>query len=343
MGTQRSKRSIGPIVGLLVGVAAVSILAIWSGLEAVYETLRQAGWALLLLCLLEPPSQLIAALAWRNLFPPRRKPPVWPAFWASWIGHAINLLLPVATVGGEIVKARVLTFWSSSTVDAYSTMIVDKTVQSITVLLWAVIGIVILAVIVPDKEIVLWATAGAALLGLGIGGFLALQLLGPFSHFARFVARLVGPDRLRRLTGGAQAFDEAIRAIYRRPKDVAVACGYLMARHLWLVVDILLAAYLLGQPIGLWEAVLLRALVTGIVGLSFAIPSSLGFQEGGFIAVGALLGHPPEFMLALSLASRVREVVPAVPLLFYWQHLEGRALFRRRLAKAQVSSGSPEA
>ena len=337
MATAQPRISIGPIVGLMVGMAAIIGLFVWYGLEDVYKSISHAGWGLLLLCLLDPPNQLISALGWRALFPPRRRPPVMPTLWASWIGDAVNLLLPVATVGGEIVKARVLSFRSSSTVDAYSTMMVDKTVQAITILLWALIGIVMLVLMVPNNGVIIWACLGALLFSLGIGGFVALQLFGSFSYFARLVARIIGPERLQHLTGGAQEFDAAVRAIYRRPKDVAIACAYLMIRQLWLVTDIMLAAYLMGQPIGLGEAILLKALVTAIVAFSFAIPAGLGFQEGGFIAVGALLGYPPELMLALSLASRVREVLPAIPFLIHWQHLEGRALFRRHLAQIKAA------
>jgi hypothetical protein len=58
----------------------------------------------------------------------------------------------------------------------------------------------------------------------------------------------------------------------------------------------------------------------------------LGIQEGSFVALGALVGMPPDVALATSLASRVREIVSGVPGLVAWQYVEGRGLWRRRAA-----------
>ena len=62
----------------------------------------------------------------------------------------------------------------------------------------------------------------------------------------------------------------------------------------------------------------------------FAIPGSLGVQEGGFLLLAPLAGLRPETALALSLAKRAREVLLGVPGLWYL-HLSERG-WRRRLA-----------
>ncbi len=63
-------------------------------------------------------------------------------------------------------------------------------------------------------------------------------------------------------------------------------------------------------------------------GAAFAVPAGLGVQEGTFMVTGALVGLPPEVSLSLSLASRVREIVPSIPGLVAWQVSEGRALLQ---------------
>ena len=131
---------------------------------------------------------------------------------------------------------------------------------------------------------------------------------------------------------GAAELDHAIGAIYRRPGALFVAVALRFGARTVLVGEVVLAAHLMGYSLGLAEAVLIKGLIIGLRGASFAVPGGLGIQEAGYVAIGVLLGMPADLMLALSLATRVREVVPSIPFLLAWQHDEGRALWRRRSA-----------
>ena len=90
-----------------------------------------------------------------------------------------------------------------------------------------------------------------------------------------------------------------------------------MAAEVWLV------AWLLGYPIGLAEAVMLNSLAVALRGAAFAVPAGIGVQEGGYIVVGALVGLPPDVMLAISLATRLGELIEGLPGLLAWQYAEG--------------------
>lgn len=327
-------------VGLLIGLTAVCLTVAWQGLATVAGLLAEAGWGILLVCLFAPPDQLLGSEAWRVLFPRDRRPRVLETLVASWTGSAVNTLLPVATIGGEMVKARIIALMSHSGRDAVSTMVVDKTLQASTVLLWGSIGIAMLAAIAPNDWVVVGVVIGAVLLGLGIAGFIWVQHLGSLSVLARFVDRASGTGKWSALVDDAGETDAAIRAIYRRPTAVAGAVIYRLAGHVWLVGEVLLAAHLMGHTIGLTEAVLLKGVVVAIRAFSFAIPAGLGVQEGGYVAIGILLGMPGELMLAVSLVSRVREMLPRIPFLLVWQHYEGRALWRKREAAREAEPGT---
>ena len=86
--------------------------------------------------------------------------------------------------------------------------------------------------------------------------------------------------------------------------------------------EVWLACYLLGHPIGLIEAIMLKSLTSIITDLAFIIPNGYGVQEGGYLVLGVLVGLTAEFALALSLATRVRELIIDIPGLLYWQHIE---------------------
>ncbi len=313
-------------IGLLIGLAALVLLFAWQGVATVIGLLGEAGWSLLLVCLFSPPHHLLGSEAWRRLFPADRRPWVARTLLASWMGTAVNSLLPVATIGGEVVKARVLTLWSVPGVDTASTAIVDKTVQAIVVLVWSLIGIAILATVAPDGKVVTGALIGAALLALGIGGFIAIQVGATVPFFARAAAKAAGTEYWEKLVRGAADLNAAIRAIYRRPGTVALAVALRLTGRLVLVGEVLLAAHLMGHPIGFAEAVLIKGLIGAVRGASFAVPGGLGLQEGGYIGIGILLGMPAQLMLAISLATRVREIVPDIPFLLAWQHTEARAV-----------------
>lgn len=321
------------LIGLLAGLSVTSGLLVWSGFDQVLAILTTAGWSLLLVILLAPPEALLASEAWRCLFPVGRRPKLWPTLRASWIGMAVNTLLPVATIGGEIVKARVLMLSGPAPSDVAAATIVDKTVQAIVILVWGLIGIAILAALTPDERILWGGLIAAMALAFGIGGFVAVQLLGSFSFLAGASARLMRGFRGPGWTSAGAVLDQAIRDVYRRPIVIAQACGLRLASQLWLVSEVLSTTYLLGHAIGLEQAIILRALISAVRGLSFLVPAGLGLQEGAYIALGSLMGSPADVMLALSLASRLREIGPAVPLLLLWQQLEGRTLWRRHKAR----------
>jgi putative membrane protein len=317
------------VIGLLIGLAALGALFVWQGLETVVALLAEAGWSLLLICLFSPVDQMFGAEAWRRLFPPARRPRFWRTFLASAMGSAVNTLLPVATIGGEVAKARVLTLWSHAGNDTISTTVVDKTVQALVVLIWGLVGIALLPVVAPGSGVVAGALIGAAILAFGIAGFVAAQLAGSFSFFAGLGGRFAKGKWMQSMSSGAAATDSATRAIYRRPGAIAGAVVIRLAARIAMVGEVLLAAHLMGHPISIIDAVLIKGLVVGLRGVAFAVPGAIGVQEGAFVGIGLLIGLPADLMLAVSLATRVREIAPAIPFLVLWQHVEGRAIWRR--------------
>jgi len=67
---------------------------------------------------------------------------------------------------------------------------------------------------------------------------------------------------------------------------------------------------------------------------AFVIPQAVGVQEGAYILLGAGFGLTPDMSLALSLLKRGRDLAIGLPAIAIWQTLEGRALWRRRSARA---------
>ena len=81
--------------------------------------------------------------------------------------------------------------------------------------------------------------------------------------------------------------------------------------------------HLLGSPVDWSDALLLESLGQAIRGAAFAIPGSLGVQEGGYLLLAPVVGLAPSTALALSLAKRAREILLGVPGLLYLRFANG--------------------
>ncbi len=326
-------------IGFAVGIGLLTALFAWRGIDTVADLLLQAGAAILLVCLFDPLAQALSAESWRCLFPPALRPGRWRILAASWMGSAVNSLLPVATIGGEIVKARVLILWSHPGAETAAAMTVDKTVQAIAVVLWGLIGAAVLVAVVGESEIAVGVLVGAALLTGGIAGYILVQVRGGFSAIARRIARFVDAEGDLALVENARAMERAMREIYRHPARILWSTALRLAERVVLAGEIVVVGYLMGVPIGLAEAVILKGVIGAVRGMSFAVPAGLGVQEGGFVAIGALMGMSPDLMIAVSLATRVREIVPSIPMILAWQAVEGRTLMRRGRKAAPGPTG----
>ena len=323
---------IASYIGLVIGLVVLTGLVVSEGIADITGLLFATGWALLWVPAIWFPTVLMNARCWQLLFARDHAPTFFQAFYAQWMGRAVNTLLPVASIGGEVVKARVLTLWGIDGTHAAASAVVDKTVQVITIIVWGVIGVSLLAGMALDDELVITALIGMALLGAGVAGFFVVQKAGIFGIVARSAHKMTKSDYVGGFVDKAEAVDLIVRQVYARHGQLAAATSWRMAALILQSGEVWLAAYLLGFPISIAEAVMLKSLSSTLSDAAFVVPNSYGVQEGAFVVLGGLIGMPADMALAVSLAIRIRELIIDVPGLVFWQHAEGRALFRRRKA-----------
>ena len=318
----------GLLLGLL-GLVAASALVIYQGAEPVIATFASARWGLLWVALYHVAPMLANARAWQVLLPGRVQPSFSFFAWMVWVREAVNAMLPVARIGGEVAGAWLLTTRGVRKRPAAATLVVDMTMSLVSQVAFTLIGV---SLLVTRGE-------GQSLAdGVGIGLLIALpivvafglvQRIGIFGFLARLF-RLAFGDRFERMVGGAEALDRAVHVIYRRPGRIA-ACG-LWQLFGWLVSsgETWIALVALGHPVGLGDAVMVTALIEAASSSAFLVPGALGVQEGSFLVLGQVLGLPSEVSLALALVRRARDVLVFGPALALWQLGEGRRLLARR-------------
>jgi len=140
-------------------------------------------------------------------------------------------------------------------------------------------------------------------------------------------------------SGNLEGLHETILAIYRDRR--ALLASFLCHLAVWLtgVGEVWLALYFMGVEIGFAEAFIIESLAQAVRSAGFAIPASLGVQEGGYLVFGALVGLGPDVALALSLVRRVRQLIVGVPGLLFWQVMESRRLAERRNRSSSEGKG----
>lgn len=316
-------------LGLLLGILLLIVLVLWQGAVEVFRLLVSTGWSLLWLPLVWLPNMLASTQAWRCLFVKEGAPGFLHSLLAMWMGRAVNDLLPVATIGGEVVKARLITLRGCGGITASASVIVDKTVQVVAVILWGLTGVALLLYLSLDNDLAMLALGGFSVLTLCAAGLFLFQRAGMFGFLAHLGGKLVKTDGWESVRHNAREVDAVVYATYARRRRFVTAC---LLKTLGLALqstEVWLGCYLLGYPVDIAEALMLRSLTATMSDVAFIIPNAYGVQEGAFIITGALIGLPPEACLALSLALRIRDIILDPTGLLALHHIESKRIMQR--------------
>lgn len=321
-------------LGLTVGGGLLALLFQRLGAAATWAEFL-AVWPVSLLVL--PWFMLPLAAAgesWRRLFPRTQRPPRMAGTYLTWLGLGVNWLLPVAMVGGELVKLRLGLKRGWRPAALVASLVGDKTAQVTTQLLFGLLGLALLAGLGGRLDAGWQALLGLGLFALAVYAFYRMQQGGLFGGLARRLAVLAGVGGRGVRTSG-QRVDASLRRMYRRRRAWWAALAWRMLFRVLLAFEIWLVFRWLGQPIGVAEAVALEALAQGARAAAFFVPAGIGAQEGGLVTAGLVLGLPGETLLAAALVKRVRELVIGGAGLLAWQCEEAGRLWRDRRPAAR--------
>ena len=315
-----------PLAAGLAGLALAAWLLESFGIGRIAALIARAGWlgvaAVTAFHLLQVAC---SAAAWRAIAGPGAGRPSLLAYCQlRWLREAVNNLLPVAQIGGEVVAVRLLQRRGVALAPAAAGTVADLTVEIMTQLAFTLLGLGLLLHGVGTGGIAGYVAGFVAIAALVIGGFVGAQWLG----LAR--ALEAGLMRLGSAMGWSGAADvaglhEALLSCYRNPRRLLWASCWHMVSWLLGGLEVCLALHLLGHDVTLSAGLVIESLGQALKAAGFAVPGALGVQEGGLIVVCQLFDLSPELAIALSLLKRLREVVLGVPGLVAWQWLESQA------------------
>ena len=309
-------------VALTLGLLLAIGLIAWQGLDEVVAVLAVGGWALVLLGPYQFVPIVLSMLSWRRLLAPQPHHGTGRLTAISWIGLSVNWLLPVAQIGGDLVRARLLILKGSNGAQTGASVVVDKTVQAATQAGFSLLGVILLLAVAGTHALAYWTGGFVLALSIGLYIFWRLQRASPVSRMTGFLQRLVPRSALLDNLPDGSSIDSALDALYRRRRALTAAFLWRIVERFAKAGEVWLALWLMGHPVSLVEAIILESLTQAVRAAAFMVPAGVGVQEGGLVLIGSALGLSPDLSLALSLAKRFRELIVGLPGLLSWQYWE---------------------
>ena len=228
------------------------------------------------------------------------------------IGEAYNNITPMASMGGEPVKAWLLkTNYGIALRDSGASLILAKTASMFSLVIFVAVAVYIAlshGQLGSTHKTV--AVIGLAWLIFNVVVFFLMQHL----KLSTFTATRLGKTRfglrLGSLVAGMQSVDEQFARFYRHHrKRLALSMGYAMMNWLLGVAELYLILNLIGHAVSWPDALVIEATVQLIRTAAFFIPAGIGAQEGALmLACGAITGSP-NVGIAVALVRRFRELV----------------------------------
>jgi len=323
--------------GIILGGCALLALVYWTGIDNIRKALSAGGPALLLLALLYPVEIFPRAIAWKWVYPTVKKGTYLTFLLGMWVGQSVNRLLPTASIGGDVVRGRLLILKDKkNTNDVVTSLIADKTAHAASTLLLLIFGLIMIMTRITDIKIIAGLIVACLALTAGIIFFIRVQRT---SGVSTLLAKWTNEDDglLSKAEQSAQEIEAKLEQIYAHPKKFIASVLLRVVSNTAMALEIWMAAWLMGAPVSLVEAVTLRIVSFGIRSMAFVIWGGLGIQEGAYALLSTFVGLSPGTLVAISLATRVREVTVAVPGLITWLTTEGlRATQKNKESKNQV-------
>lgn len=326
----------GLVVAAAVGIAVATALALRSGLPDILEALARLGWqGLLLVCAVNAVAILVRSAGWQVLV----RSVGLAGFVAARLVRDGTLVLVWMVPGlGILAGIRTLRQFGTPTATAAACAFLDIVIESASLVLFAIFGLLVILLRVGDDHLWLWLSA----LGLAAGQLSLIVLLPRHAGAMRFVGKHLRRAARRFGRSAATGSDEiltALASLYGQRRRMALSILSHVVGWALCAAQIWIAARAMGTNLSMTEALAIYGVVVTVTGILVVVPWGIGVQEAAFVLVGAQFGADEATALALSLSIRARDLVFGVPGVMLWLALEGRQTLTRRHMNAGPTPG----
>ena len=307
---------------LLAGIILFIALVREIGASTVWDDVRTVGYGLIPIIGQEALVYLTNTLGWRYAFPPGHDtPPYGRLLIVRFLGDVINSVTPTATVGGEVIRARLLRGEIDASV-VWASIAVAAITQAVGQAVFVFGGLLVVLPSTPLPDALRTGTLITMVLFLaGLTAAIVIQRRGMVTT----IAHVLGWVRIRlpaRAIALMHELDAQISRVYSQPRRfLASAAAFALGWALG-TLEVYLILLFLEVPETSWHlALTIEVLSVAIDGALFFVPGKIGTQEGGKVLIFTLLGLPPAKGLALGIIRRLRDLTwSALGLLILSRH-----------------------
>ncbi len=310
------------IIGVIIGIVIITFVIREVGWSNIEHSLGLLGWGYVFVIAYPVVWIFTNTAGWRMaLHRQYARFSLWKLAQIRLSGETFNSLLPSGYVGGEPLKAKLLSRWIPIH-EAASSVLIAKAAQSIGLVLFVGLGLTwggnrkqTSIAHHPRTLIALF------LLTIGIFIFTLLLTRRSFSRLGKWLHNLTGHPWLQKQESKLVALDDSIGEFYREGK------GRFLGSVLWHVggwaagaLEVALIFFLIGHEVDWRQAWFIGAMaqLAAVVGL-FA-PGGIGLYEGGHYLAASILGISPALGVSVALIRRVREIFwDLVGLFLFWK------------------------
>ena len=258
------------ILTAAIGIAIIAAAVYAADPATVAAAMAQAGWAAAIVIALRLVAVTLAGLTWWLLFPKHPRPQPSVCALLRIVREGANTLLPLAQIGGDVIAARLLTFWHIPGPLAAATVIVDVLAQAGTQFLFALVGLALLITHGVGGNFVYdiaWALGAAA---LALTGFYVAQRHGGEKLVNALLKRLAR-GREWQINGTFEAVFHRLHEVYGRRR--ALALTVICHLGVWFIgaLEVWVGLTAMGYHPTYAEAVAIESLAQAARGAAFVV------------------------------------------------------------------------
>jgi putative membrane protein len=314
---------ISSILGIVLGLGILAGSILLTDFSKIISAIGKGGPKLFLLGLFYSVELASRGYAWKVIYYTQSKEiPTRFFLIGMWFAQSVNRLLPTATIGGMFVRGRYLNKKGGDETVIFSSLIVDKTTHGVSAVVVLLLGLILVLIEHVGEKIIIIILSISLFLSVGIYIFIRLQRSPKVEKLLNKWSGNKG-GFFGTLKSRAREVEKELDNIYAHPHAFIMAILIRVAGDLALTAEVWVAARLMHTPISVLDALTLRLVGFGIRSAAFVIWGGMGVQEAIYGLLSGFIGVSPASLVAISLVTRLREFIPAIPGVALWLGLEG--------------------
>ncbi len=299
---------------LLIGLGLLALVLAHTDLGQLWDQTVRVGWGIGVILAIYLAAFVLDSMSWQlallslnlDLSNTYR---IWKI---RMVGEAVNNTTPLATMGGEPVKAVLLKkHFSIGYREGTASLIIAKTTNLLALIVFLVAGFgFMIATEALPSSYNLVAGAGLIAFTAGILLFFLVQRYKISSLAGTWIARTRLGRFLEDLLHHVHDMEDRLIHFYiRHRRRFLLALALALANWVIGALELYVTLWFLGHPVTFSEAWIIEAIAQLVRSGAFFIPGALGVQEGAFMIVIEAMTGRGVLGLAVAMIRRFREIV----------------------------------